>query len=176
MLTRLEYTWRSCAMLAALLALPVAADAQVQIESATFGGLRARPIGPAVMSGRIAAIDAVADNPVVVYVGTATGGVWKSKDGGITFAPIFDDYTQSIGAVRIDPSNHDIIWVGTGETWTRNSVSVGDGVYKSTDGGDTWQHMGLEDSERIARIQVDPNDGNTVYVCATGHLWNANAE
>jgi photosystem II stability/assembly factor-like uncharacterized protein len=176
MLTRLERTWRSCAILAALLALPVTAGAQVQIESATFGGLRARPIGPAVMSGRIAAIDAIADNPVVVYVGAATGGVWKSKDGGITFQPIFDDYTQSIGAVRIDPSNHDIVWVGTGETWTRNSVSVGDGVYKSTDAGDTWQHMGLEDSERIARIQVDPNDGNTVYVCATGHLWNANEE
>ena len=176
MCTHLKCVWRSCALLAVVIGLPAVAQGQVKIESATFGGLRARAIGPAVMSGRIAAIDAVADDPVVVYVGAATGGVWRSRDGGITFKPIFDDYTMSIGAIRIDPSNHDVIWVGTGESWTRNSVSVGDGVYKSTDGGDNWEFLGLEDSERIARIQVDPNDGNTVYVCATGHLWNANEE
>ncbi len=176
MCSRPGYIWRSFALLIALLALPAITAAQVQIESATFGGLRARSIGPAVMSGRIAAIDAVPEYPLTVYVGSATGGVWRSRDGGIRFEPIFDDYTMSIGAIRVDPSNPDIVWVGTGETWTRNSVSVGTGVYRTTDGGDSWQHMGLADSERIARIAVNPLDGNTVFVCATGHLWNANEE
>jgi photosystem II stability/assembly factor-like uncharacterized protein len=176
MSTRVKYLWRSLALVAAVAGLPILAQAQVQIESATFAGLRARPIGPAVMSGRIAGMDAVASNPVVVYVATATGGVWKSKDGGITFEPIFDDHTQATGAVKIDPSNTDVVWVGTGESWVRNSVSVGDGVYKSTDAGSTWQHMGLEDSERIARIVINPQDGDNVFVCATGHLWNSNEE
>ncbi|KPK62460.1 MAG: hypothetical protein AMS21_07545 [Gemmatimonas sp. SG8_38_2] len=159
-----------------VVALPATANAQVQIESATFGGLRARSIGPAVMSGRIAAIDAVPVDPLTIYVGSASGGVWKSKDGGLQFEPIFDDHTMSIGAIAIDPSNSDVVWVGTGETWTRNSVSVGNGVYKSADGGASWEFVGLGDSERIARIAVNPMDGNTVYVCATGHLWDANEE
>jgi len=149
----------------------------VKIDSETFSGLDARPIGPAVMGGRVAALDIINDNGrLTVYVGSASGGVWKSVNGGTTFKPIFDKYTQSIGAVTIDPTNPKTIWVGTGESWVRNSVSVGDGVYKSTDAGETWQRMGLADSERISRIVVDPKDGNTVYVCATGHLWNANAE
>jgi photosystem II stability/assembly factor-like uncharacterized protein len=158
------------------MAFPVLASAQVEIESATFGGLRARPIGPAVMSGRIAAIDVVSQSPLTIYVGSASGGVWKSKDGGLQFEPVFDDHTMSIGAVRVDPSNPDIVWVGTGETWVRNSVSVGDGVYRSTNGGSSWEHLGLEDTERIARIEVNPMNGDVVYVCATGHLWNANEE
>jgi photosystem II stability/assembly factor-like uncharacterized protein len=174
--TRLDYAWRSCVTLAVLLALPAVADAQVQIESATFGGLRARAIGPSTMSGRIAAMDVVPEYPLTIYIGAASGGVWKSRDGGLRFEPVFDDHTMSIGAIRIDPSNQDVVWVGTGETWVRNSVSVGNGVFKTTDGGDTWQFMGLEDSERIARIAVDPMNGDRVYVCATGHLWDANQE
>jgi photosystem II stability/assembly factor-like uncharacterized protein len=153
-----------------------AALAAVDIDSSTFGGLTARPIGPAIMSGRIAALDATATHPHTVYAGTATGGLWKSTDAGITFKPVFDDHNQSIGAVRIDPSNHDTVWVGTGETWTRNSVSVGDGVYRTDDGGDNWKKMGLEDTERIVKIHVHPSDSDTVYVCATGHLWDANEE
>ena len=102
--------------------------------------------------------------------------MWKSKDGGITWKPIFDDYPQSIGAIRIDPNDSDVIWVGTGETWTRNSVSVGAGVYKSTDGGDNWTFVGLKDSERISRIVVASDDSDTVFVCATGQLWSANEE
>ncbi len=149
---------------------------QVPLDSATFGGMRARSIGPAVMSGRIAALDAVAGDPVTMYVGTAGGGVWKSIDGGVRFQPVFDEHPMSIGAVRIDPSNPKTVWVGTGESWTRNTVSVGRGVYKTVDGGDNWEHMGLADSERIARIAVDPKDGDTVYVCATGHLWDSNDE
>jgi photosystem II stability/assembly factor-like uncharacterized protein len=150
--------------------------AEQTIDSATFGGLEARAIGPAVMSGRISAIDAHASDPVTVWVGAASGGVWKSENAGLTFEPVFDDHLQSVGAVRIDPSDPETVWVGTGETWVRNSVSIGDGVYRTSDGGDTWQHLGLENTERIAKIEVDPTDSATVYVCATGHLWNANPE
>ena len=169
------------ASLPALAAEPAAAPAPaVEIDSSTFGGLEARPIGPAVTSGRIAAIDAAAGGAsgeaVTVFIGTASGGVWRSKDNGITFRAVFDENLQSIGAVRIDPRDPKTVWVGTGESWTRNSVSVGDGVYKSTDGGDTWTNMGLKDSEHIARIRVSPADSNTAWVCATGHLWNGNEE
>jgi photosystem II stability/assembly factor-like uncharacterized protein len=170
-------TYAAPAAALALAAAAFAADApSIAIDSATFGGLRARAIGPAVMSGRISAIDGVADDPVTVWVGSASGGVWKSENAGTTFEPVFDDHAQSIGAIRVDPSDPDTVWVGTGETWVRNSVSVGDGVYRTRDGGETWQHLGLEATERIAKIEVDPDDGDTVYVCATGHLWNANPE
>jgi photosystem II stability/assembly factor-like uncharacterized protein len=162
--------------LAGILCIAGMVVAQVKIDSNTFGGLRARSIGPAVMSGRISAIDAVAEDPLTVYVGAASGGVWKSKDGGITWDPVFDKHTQSIGAIAIDPGNPEVVWVGTGETWSRNSVSVGTGLYKSTNGGDSWKLIGLEDSERIARIVIDSENTDTVYVCAMGHLWDANEE
>ncbi|MCU1284760.1 MAG: sialidase [Acidobacteriales bacterium] len=146
-------------------------------DSDTFSGLEARNLGPGVMSGRIAAVDAVVEKGrLTIYVGSATGGVWKSMNGGNTFKPVFDKYTQSIGAVTIDPSIPKTIWVGTGESWTRNSVSVGTGIYKSTDAGENWEKMGLPDSERISRVLVDPDHSDTVYACATGHLWNANSE
>ncbi len=147
-----------------------------KFDSATFGGLEARAIGPAVMGGRIAAIDAVMGDRLTIYVGAAGGGVWKSVNAGTTFKAVFDKHTQSIGALAIDRSNPDVVWVGTGETWTRNSVSVGDGAYKTTDGGESWVHVGLKDSERISKILIDPTDSDTVYVCATGHLWNSNQE
>lgn len=154
------------------------AGAAIEIESSTFGGLNARNIGPAVMSGRISAIDghAVEGQPNTLYIGSASGGVWKSKDGGIVYLPIFDDHTQSIGAVKLDPSNPDTVWVGTGESWVRNTVSVGDGVYRSDNGGDSWIHLGLEDSDHIPAIVVDPNDSQTVFVCAMGHLWTAGGQ
>ncbi len=159
-----------------LSAVSLSAADKPAIDSSVFGEVQARAIGPAVMGGRIAAIDATADSPSTIFVGAASGGVWRSTDGGTTFKPVFDKYTQSIGAVKIDPSSSDTIWVGTGESWVRNSVSVGDGVYKSTDGGNSWNRVGLEDSEHISRIVVDPKKSDTVYVCATGHLWNANEE
>jgi photosystem II stability/assembly factor-like uncharacterized protein len=162
------------ALLVAALALPLFADDPIKLDSSTLGGLRARSIGPAAMGGRIAAIDGVGEMPPTVYVGAASGGVWKSTDDGTTFKPVFDEYTQSIGAIAVDPSKRDTVWVGTGESWMRNSVSVGTGVYKSTDGGGSWKLMGLEDSEHIARIAVDPKQSDTVYVCAAGHLWNSN--
>ncbi len=106
-------------------------------------------------------------------IGSASGGVWKSEDGGTTFKPLFDKQpVQSIGAVALDPNNKDVMWVGTGESWTRNSVSVGNGVYKTTDGGETWTNMGLPATERITRILVHPKNGNMVYVCAPGALWS----
>jgi hypothetical protein len=141
-----------------------------------LAGLAARPIGPAVMGGRIAALDAVRGDTLEVWVGAAGGGVWKSTDGAITFEPVFDDYIQSIGAIAVDRRDHDTVWVGTGESWVRNSVSIGDGVYRTTDGGETWQHLGLTASERIARIIIDPNDSAKVFVCATGQLWSSNEE
>jgi photosystem II stability/assembly factor-like uncharacterized protein len=150
----------------------------VRYDSGTISGLTARNIGSATMGGRIAAVDAVDESgKITVFVGSASGGVWKSINGGTTFKPVFDrEAVQSIGAIAIDPSNHKTVWVGTGESWTRNSVSIGNGVYKSTDGGDNWTNMGLKDSEHIARIVVDSTESNTVYACATGHLWNDNDE
>ena len=156
------------------------ADSQTtyKFDAATVSGLPARNIGSATMSGRVAAVDAVEqDGRITVFVGAASGGVWKSVNGGTTYKPVFDrESVQSIGAVTIDPSNPKTVWVGTGEPWTRNSVSIGDGVYKSTDGGENWTNVGLKDSEHIAKILVDPTDGNTVLVCAMGHLWDDSDE
>jgi photosystem II stability/assembly factor-like uncharacterized protein len=158
---------------------PAAASAaSAPIDSDTFGGYEARAIGPAQTGGRVADIDAVHEGQkLTIYVGSAAGGVFRSRDGGVSFSPIFDKQpVLSIGAIKIDPNDPKTIWVGTGESWTRNSVSVGGGLYRSKDGGDTWQFMGLKDSERIARIAINPKDSNMVYVCASGHLWNANEE
>ncbi|MCA1593231.1 MAG: sialidase [Acidobacteria bacterium] len=150
----------------------------VKVDSETISGLGARNIGSAAMSGRIAAIAAAREaGRLTVYAGSASGGVWKSVNGGTTFKPVFDKQSvQSIGAITIDPKNPKVIWVGTGEPWTRNSVSVGDGVYKSVDGGDNWTNVGLRETERIAKILVDPNDTDTVYVCAPGKLWSDSDE
>ncbi len=142
-----------------------------------FGDLRARHIGPALMSGRVNDLEIHPKNPRILYAGTAGGGVWKSNDAGTTFNSIFDDYTQSIGAVALDPNDPDnTIYVGTGETWTRNSVSIGDGLYKSVDGGANWNKIGLENSERIANIVVNPKNSNEVYVAVLGALWSDNEE
>jgi photosystem II stability/assembly factor-like uncharacterized protein len=160
---------------ALLVADPAHAAPAPTADSSAVSGLGIRNIGSAQMSGRIAAIAARQEKSgkTTVYVGSASGGVWKSDDGATTFRPVFDKQAvQSIGAVALDPSNPETVWVGTGESWTRNSVSVGDGVYKSTDGGTSWTHMGLPTTERIVKILVHPKDGNTVYVCAPGKLWS----
>lgn len=151
-------------------------DDEIKLDSNVFGAIEARSIGPAVMGGRIAALDVVNSSPRVIYVGAASGGLWKSLNAGTTFKPIFDKHTQSIGAVTIDQAHPDTVWVGTGEPWVRNSVSVGTGLYRTTDGGDSWQLMGLEDSERISRIRIHPTKPNTVFVGALGHLWNPNEQ
>ena len=142
-----------------------------------FGDLRARHIGPALMSGRINDMEVHPTNNQIIYAGTAGGGVWKSNDAGTTFNPIFDDHSQSIGALAIDPNDPDnVIYVGTGETWTRNSVSYGDGLYKSTDGGSNWKKLGFDKSERIANIIVNPKNSKEVYVAVLGALWSDSDE
>ena len=133
---------------------------------------RWRNIGPANMMGRISALDALDEDYCVVLVGSASGGVFKSTNAGITWTPIFDDYgSGSIGDVAFFQGNPDIIWVGTGEAHNRNSSGWGDGIYKSTDGGRTFQNMGLEETHQIARIATHPTDPDIVYVAAVGHLW-----
>jgi len=152
------------------------------IDAGTLSGVGARNIGSAAMSGRISAIAATHEGgpggtKTIVYVGAASGGVWRSADGGTTFKPVFDKQpVQSIGAITIDPSNPKTIWVGTGESWTRNSVSIGDGIYRSTDEGATWTNMGLPASERITRIVVHPKNSAVVYACVPGKLWSDSAD
>ncbi|MFZ3340968.1 MAG: glycosyl hydrolase [Terriglobales bacterium] len=160
-----------------LLTIPVPAQ-DVTFDSDVISGLPIRAIGPAVMGGRISDITGVRQGErLTIYIGSASGGVWRSRDGGTTFKPVFDkEPSLSIGSVAIDPSDPKTVWVGTGESWVRNSVSVGTGVYRSHDEGDNWDSMGLKDSEHVSRILIDPKNGNTVYACALGHLWNSNTE
>lgn len=142
-----------------------------------FGDITARHIGPALMSGRINDLENHPTNNRIIYAGTAGGGVWKSNNGGATFNSIFDDYCQSIGTVAIDPNDPDnTIYVGTGETWTRNSVSIGDGMYKSIDGGSNWTKMGFEKSERITNILINPKNSKEIYVAVLGALWGDSEE
>lgn len=156
----------------ALLCLPVAALAQPKINSATFGMMEARWLGPGTMSGRITSIVGVNKEPKTLYVGTAGGGVWKTTNSGASFKPIFDKYTQSVGAIAIDQQNPRTIFVGTGESNMRNSVSIGTGLYKSTDGGDNFNRVGLDSTEHIAEIAIHPKNGNEIYVAAPGPLWS----
>src|SRR5512138_1014104 len=136
-----------------------------------------RGIGPASMGGRVDDIAAVESNPYIIYVGFATGGVWKSTNNGTTFQPIFDTYsTHSIGDIAVAPSDPNVVWVGTGEANNRQSSSFGDGIYKSIDAGKTFTKMGLEQTQTIARIVIDPEDPNTVYVAVLGHLFGPNKE
>ncbi|MFO0043509.1 MAG: WD40/YVTN/BNR-like repeat-containing protein [Pseudomonadota bacterium] len=161
---------------AALLAAAHLASAAAP-DPALLAGLDARSIGPATMSGRVTAIEAVPDDPRVVYVGTAAGGVWKTTNAGITWTPVWEkEPVHSIGALAIDPSNPNTVWAGTGETNVRNSVSYGRGIYRSTDAGRSWQFKGLADSERIHKVVVDPRDGDVVHAAAMGRLWSAGGE
>jgi photosystem II stability/assembly factor-like uncharacterized protein len=157
---------------------PAAPASPRVFDSDTVSGLGARNIGSATMSGRISAVAAHNVNgKTTLYVGAASGGVWKSTDGGTTFKPIFDKQSvQSIGAITVDPWNWKNIWVGTGEAWTRNSASIGDGIYRSTDAGETWTHVGLPESERVARILVRPHESDVVYACVPGKLWSDSAD
>src|SRR5438552_2411453 len=143
-----------------------------QFTDVLFKNLKARAIGPAVMGGRISDIAIDPRNPFVFYVGLAHGGVFKTGDNGVSFDPIFDKQPAlSIGAIAIAPSNSEVIWVGTGEANDRNSSSWGNGVYRSTDGGENWQNVGLKESRAIGRIVVHPKNAETAYVAASGNLW-----
>jgi photosystem II stability/assembly factor-like uncharacterized protein/uncharacterized protein YutE (UPF0331/DUF86 family) len=146
-------------------------DAQ-KITSATIGDISARSIGPAVMGGRITCIEGVNNSPKIVYVGAAGGGVWKTDDAGVTFKSIFDKYCQSIGDIAIDQKHPDTLWVGTGESNMRNTVSIGNGIYMSKDGGENWQQMGLQKTEHISKVIIHPGNSNIIYVAAPGPLWS----
>ena len=142
-----------------------------------FKNLKPRNIGPAGMSGRITTIDVVLDNPNIIYLGSASGGVWKTENSGNTWTPVFDDQpTQNIGTVAIQQSNPNIVWVGTGEGNPRNSVNIGEGIFKSLDAGKTWKRMGLENTRNIHRIIIDPVNPNTVYVAAVGNPYGIHPE
>nr|WP_315140675.1 hypothetical protein [uncultured Flavobacterium sp.] len=168
--------WVAC--LGILSATTVLAQDKIVLKGKElFGDIQARHIGPALMSGRITDIEMHPTNNKIIFTATAGGGVWKSNDGGASFNSVFDDHIQSIGCVAIDPSKPDQnIWVGTGETWTRNSVSMGDGIYKSTDGGQNWKNMGLPKSDRIASIVIDPKNSDVVWVAVLGALWGDSDE
>jgi len=154
-----------------LLALPLLAGDG--LDSEQLSALQARSIGPAGMSGRVASVCAVESDPNVIYVGAATGGVWKSVNGGLSWEPIFDEEpVASIGAVQVFQAAPEIVWVGTGEGNPRNSTSVGKGIWKSLDGGATWEHLGLEASEKVHRIVLHPTDPNVVWVGVLGPTWS----
>ncbi len=142
------------------------------VDPSLLAAMRPRSIGPAGMSGRITVVEGLPSDPNVLWVGSATGGVWKSRDGGTTFAPVFEhERVSSVGAIGLDPNAPDVVWVGTGEGNPRNSAGVGAGLYKTTDGGRSWRLMGLERSERIHRIIVDPEDSDVVWVGVMGPAW-----
>ena len=165
---------RLAALAGALLCAP--ALAQDRYEP-ILGGLKARNIGPANMGGRVTELAVVESKPDTFYVATGGGGVWKTTDAGTTFAPIFDGAsTQSIGAVALCQAKPDVVYVGTGEGNPRNSVSWGNGVYRSADGGKTWKHCGLENTHHIGRVVVHPTNPDVVYVAAVGHFWGPNKE
>ena len=155
-----------------LLLLAGIAQAQTKINSYTFGAMEARWLGPGTMSGRITAIVGVNDDSKTLYVGSAGGGVWKSTNAGASFKPIFDKYCMSIGAIAVDQSNPSTVFVGTGESNMRNTVSIGDGMYKSTDAGDNWVKVGLDSTEHIAKIIIDPKNSSNIYAAVPGPLWS----
>ena len=170
-------------LLVVLLAPSVLAKEEAEEKEApkfsaeTFSGISLRNIGPALMSGRIAdiAIDPTQSN--TWYVAAGSGNVWKTVNAGTTWTPIFEKYgSYSIGCVAIDPSNHHVIWVGTGENVGGRHVGYGDGVYKSLDGSKSFKNMGLKDSEHISKILVDPRDSDTVYLASQGPLWSAGGD
>ncbi|MGI8837240.1 MAG: WD40/YVTN/BNR-like repeat-containing protein, partial [Pyrinomonadaceae bacterium] len=142
------------------------------MSTATFNGLRFRLIGPAFTSGRVIGFAVDPNNPARYFAAAASGGVWKTINNGATWTPVFDrEGSYSIGAIALDPKNPLTVWVGTGENNSQRSVSYGNGVYRSDDGGKTWKNVGLKSSEHIGRIAIDPRDSETVYVAAQGPLW-----
>src|SRR5271169_2258120 len=154
-----------------------AANGDPQNPTDKFKNLEFRELGPAVMGGRIDDFAVVENNPNIVYVGVASGGVWKTTNNGTTWEPVFDkEGVSTIGDIAIAPSDPSVVWVGTGEPNNRQSSSWGDGIYKSLDAGKTWQKMGLAATHHIGRIVIHPKNPEVVYAAALGHLWGPNPE
>lgn len=159
-----------------IILFPYHSFAQAKLTSAALGKMEVRAIGPAVMGGRTTAIDGVNADPKTLYIGTAGGGVWKTTNGGAQFISVFDKHCQSIGAIAIDQKKPSTVWVGTGESNMRNTVSIGNGIYKTTDDGENWIRMGLEQTEHISKIIIHPNNSDIVYAGAPGNLYNNSSE
>ena len=179
LLTKTNSTMRKSMILAVIIFMVPASLSLIaqKVDMSMFHGMRPRNVGPAGMSGRVTAIAADPRNYDVFYVGTASGGLWKTTGGGVTFEPIFDnELVASIGALAIDPNRPDIIWAGTGEGNPRNSLTNGRGIYKSLDGGKSWKLMGLEATSNIHRILINPDNSDIVYVGAIGNPWGPNEE
>jgi photosystem II stability/assembly factor-like uncharacterized protein len=156
---------------------PTPAPQRPGFDPRLLDAFQARCIGPANMGGRITDIAVVEPDAKIIYVATASGGLWKTTDAGGTWSPVFDHETSvCLGSVAVSQSNPDVVWVGTGEANARNSVTWGDGVYRSTDGGKSWKNMGLKDSHTIGRVVIHPNNPDIVYVAALGHLWGPSKE
>lgn len=146
---------------------------QSPVNSAMFGTMEARNLGPGTMSGRISAIEGVnSDEGKIIYIGTAGGGVWKSTNAGASYNPVFDKYCQSIGSIAINQKTPNTVYVATGESNMRNSVSIGNGVYKTTDGGDNWKKIGLDSTEHISRLLINPENTDVIYAAVPGALWS----
>ncbi len=147
------------------------------LDSATVAGFRWRTVGPANFEGRVADVVGIPSPSKTFFVAAAGGGIWKTTNAGTTFRPVFDDYpVVAMGALAIAPSDTQQVWAGTGEQNSRNTIEPGQGIYKSTDGGLTWKLMGLEKTQHIGRIAIDPTNPNVVYVAALGAAWKANPE
>src|SRR3954471_4992519 len=161
----------------AVLATPVSIRAQGALTADQLKPIQVRSIGPGLVTGRIADIEIDPRNPNVWYVATAFGGLWKTVNRGVTFTPIFDDYGAFNNCcIVIDPKNSDVLWLGTGENHSQRSAHFGDGIYKSADAGKTWKRMGLENSEHIGKIIIDPRNSDVVYVAAQGPLFSAGGQ
>jgi photosystem II stability/assembly factor-like uncharacterized protein len=164
------------AVAAALVTAAVGARQDDRLNSDVLEGIELRSIGPALATGRIADIEIDPKNPSVWYIATAFGGLWKTVNRGITFEPIFDDYTFTLCCVVVDPRDSNVVWLGTGENTSQRSAHFGDGVYKSTDAGKTWKRVGLENSEHIGKILIDPRNSSVVYVASQGPLFSAGGD
>src|SRR5207302_9206889 len=147
-----------------------------EVDKSLLNGLKWRLVGP-FRGGRVEAVAGLANQPNVYYFRAVAGGVWKTTDGGVNWRPIFDhEANLSIGAIEIARSDHNIVYVGTGEPCLRNNITFGDGMYKSTDGGESWRHIGLRDTQHISKVLVDPGSPNIVFVAAVGHASGPNSE
>jgi photosystem II stability/assembly factor-like uncharacterized protein len=173
----MKKNFSSLAGIAALALLLSSALYAQPLPSALLKSMKVRGIGPAVMSGRITTVEAVHSNPNIIYAGAASGGVWKSENGGGTWQPIFDDQpTLNVGSLAIQQSNPSVVWVGTGEGNPRNSISIGEGIYRTLDAGKTWQRMGLEKTRNIHRVIIDPTNPDVVYAGAIGNPYAEHPE